>query len=187
MQRPDSRRNRRRDSGRRSRLALGAVAAVGLAATSACASGQIAETANESPAVAGTQGSVGQVTLRDVGVIAPPRGSYPAGGAANLAFTAVNSAGTADRILAIESPAAAAISLPGGGIALPSEVAVPVGTKGGKTVALTGLRSQLRSGQTIQITFRMQRAGNTTFAVSVNAPIRAVSQPPADPPPEIQQ
>lgn len=177
----------RRPDRRPARLALVAVAVAGLAATSACASGQIAETANESPAVPGTQGGVGQVTLRDVGVAAPPAGSYPAGSSATLAFTAVNSAGRADRIVSIETPAAGAVALPGGGITLPSETAVPVGTEGGKAVSLTGLRALLRSGQSIKVTFRMQRAGSATLAVSVNAPISAVSPAPADPPPAIEK
>jgi copper(I)-binding protein len=87
------------------RVGAGVAVAAALA-TSACAAGQQASTANQVPTLDGTYGSVGQINLRGLNIAAPGEGStsYPAGSDVAVKLVIVNNARTTDRLSSITSP-----------------------------------------------------------------------------------
>lgn len=176
----------------RARLAAAGVGAtlIALLCTAGCSTGQIAETAQETSAVAGVNAQVGSIDLRDVGIAAPQNGLYRAGENAPLTFTLVNNGGSADTLTSISTDAASSVAISGGGITVGPNQAVPVGNRPGdtgshssQTVTLHALTGEFRPGQSVTVTFLLKNAGKITFAVAVDAPITAVPQPSGTPPP----
>ncbi|MGI8868404.1 MAG: copper chaperone PCu(A)C [Mycobacteriales bacterium] len=156
-----------RRSGRRAIVAATAAAA---SLVAGCATGQIAETAEIVPAVAGSSGTIGNIALRDVGVAPPPKQHYARGESARLTFTVVNSGTEADTLVRVSAALASSVTVGGGSIALPPGASVRVGS-GGAVVTLTGLRKELRSGESFDMTFAFRDAGATTISVPVDAPL----------------
>jgi copper(I)-binding protein len=96
----------------RRRIGIGFVAVVATLLTSACAAGQKAQTANETPAIDGAGTSVGTIQLRDVAIKSPSSGpAYPAGAAAEVQLVVVNTGTTDDTLVGLSTPAAAASTL----------------------------------------------------------------------------
>ncbi len=99
------------ESGQKSQPAVGRRAGLGavLAAvllTSACAAGQLAQTANEKPTLDGTQTDVGHMHLRGLAVEAPvAHPYYPQGADARIALVVVNGGQRSDQLTGISSPA----------------------------------------------------------------------------------
>lgn len=90
------------------RLGIGLVAVLSASLTSACATGQLAQTANQVAAIDGTSAQVGSLRLLDVAIKAPPKGpGYGPGGTAQLQLVVVNVGHDKDTLQGITSPAAA--------------------------------------------------------------------------------
>jgi copper(I)-binding protein len=89
------------------RIGIGLVAVCAALLTSACATGQEAQTANIVPAIDATNGTVGDLQLNDVSIKPPPNGpSYQLGDAAQLQLVIVNNGHVADTLQSVSSPAA---------------------------------------------------------------------------------
>lgn len=85
---------------------LGVGIALLMGALVGCAAGQVTQTADQESAVNGASGQVGPIAVRDA-VFVYPSGDehfYAAGSAAALTLTIVNTEGTEDRLVAVQSP-----------------------------------------------------------------------------------
>ncbi|MDG3016052.1 hypothetical protein [Speluncibacter jeojiensis] len=158
-------------------LALSAGAAFGL---SACSAGQISQTANQVPAVNGTEAKIGALYVRDAQIMFPQGnekpGSEPA--KANLTFTVANgNPGASDRLTGVEVTGATAT------IVEPDKAIVP----GGQTltaampatdqpvnpatapihIAVTDLSNSIRPGLNVPITLDFEGAGPLHMSVPV--------------------
>ncbi len=168
------------------RLAAAALGAAVALLVSACASGQIAETANEVSAVDGASGHAGPLDLRDVTLAFPSTGFYPAGSNARLEMSLVNNSAHPDVLVGVRSPQArGAVSATGAAPALPvtvgGRVRVPVGAQesviingGHPSVTLVGLTRKLLPSRTIPVTFQFARSGAVTMQVPVATPASPV-------------
>jgi copper(I)-binding protein len=87
------------------RIGLGLVAVCATLLTSACAAGQHAASAEQTPAIDGTGGQVGTVQLHAVAIKAPAGPSYGIGTDAELAVVLVNTGSTADALTGVTSTA----------------------------------------------------------------------------------
>ncbi|RZT88819.1 hypothetical protein EV383_5768 [Pseudonocardia sediminis] len=162
--------------------AAGAVALTGVLALTGCGAGQLAQTANQISAVNGISSQVGQVVIRDARVAYPPRGAegnvYPAGSAAPLEVTLLNTASVSDRLVGISSPVAPAVRVAGDptlpqNIPLVAQVAAEGGVQPGNrpiTIELGGLTAPIRPGLPTPVTFSFERAGSVTLQVPIAAP-----------------
>ena len=180
----------------RRRIGIGFVAVVATLLTSACAAGQKAQTANETPAIDGAGTSVGTIQLRDVAIKSPSSGpAYPAGAAAEVQLVVVNTGTTDDTLVGLSTPAAAASTLfatssdaqlalspspsttPSGApsvnpglssLSVPAGQRIPVGiSTADKVLVLTGITKTLYAGTMVQISFSFSKAGTITLAVPV--------------------
>ncbi|MEW2357542.1 hypothetical protein [Spirillospora sp. NPDC029432] len=137
------------------------------------------ETSKE-PAV-GTGGNVGNVTVRDLFVLAGPSGqSVPAGGSAPVYLTLINDPETvetagpggspdpqrgSDALVGVSSPAAGSGEVLGGAVQAPAGRNVTVGPRA--TVVLKDLKQQLVPGENVQVSLRFRQAGSGTFNVPI--------------------
>lgn len=152
------------------------------AASTGCAAGQRAQTANEYSVVDGASANVGSMGLRNAGVTAPtsPVG-YDQGATATLSMTVVNNGDSADTLVSVSTPnaARATITAPtptaasgappaAGGISVPAEGAVVVGpgTGAGK-ITLAGLTYRLVPGELVPVTVNFQVAGQVVLQLPV--------------------
>ncbi|PZS14337.1 MAG: hypothetical protein DLM57_14720, partial [Pseudonocardiales bacterium] len=91
------------------RIGLGFVAVCVALLISGCATGQHAQTANEVPAIDGTNGGIGTIQLHAVAIKpAPGASSYRSGDAAELQLVVVNTGHASDTLQGVSSPAASA-------------------------------------------------------------------------------
>lgn len=99
-----------RSTGRLSRTRFVRTVGIAVAAvlsTSACAAGQLAQTADEKPSIDGVNRTVGAIDLRAVSIQAPDTGTpaYVAGTAAKLQIVFVNTSNKSDTLTSITSSA----------------------------------------------------------------------------------
>lgn len=111
----------------------------------------------------------------------PLDGAYEAGEDARLFFGIANTGTTADTLVDVSGPDFADARTPGGGSDLALEVAaednVYVGAEGVPVVVLDDLQTELRSSQSIPVTFTFERAGEVTL----DAVVAAEGQQPLSP------
>lgn len=94
------------------RMAAAFIAIAALATTSACAAGQHAQTAEESPTVDGTAGIIGALHLNEVAIKAPTGGpSYPAGSAVQVQAAIVNTGTGTDQLVGVSATGASGSAL----------------------------------------------------------------------------
>ena len=94
------------------RIAAAVIAIAALAATSACAAGQHAQTAEESPTVDGTAGIIGALHLNEVAIKAPTdAASYPAGAAVQVLAAIVNTGTSTDQLVGVSATGAGGSAL----------------------------------------------------------------------------
>jgi copper(I)-binding protein len=121
-------------------VAAGAV--LGAIALGGCGAGQIAQTSTQVSAVAGANGGVGAMVVRDAYIEFGERvqgaNVYPRGGAAPLKMTIVNTGLQPDRLVSASSPAAASVEIvgeseipPGRVLLIEGEPAAPAGAPAG--------------------------------------------------------
>lgn len=88
------------------RIGIGLVAVCATLLTSACATGQQAQTAEVVPAVDATSGTIGDLQLADVAIKPPDGPSYHSGDAGALQLVVVNNGHAPDTLQSVTSPAA---------------------------------------------------------------------------------
>lgn len=154
------------------RIGVGLAVAATLV-TSACAAGQIAQTANQKPTLDGTEINVGDMALRGI-AIAPPRAataSFPKGSDLSLRIVMVNAGQHTDKLTSIKSSVTggwSAGSSSAQSVTIPAGEAASFGTPNAKgTLKLTGTTSKLYSGNTVRITFTFARSGSVTLPVPI--------------------
>jgi hypothetical protein len=95
---------------RRRGTRFAAIAAASALLLTGCAAGQRAATANEVPVIDGVTASIGQIDLRNVTILTPPKGSYAAGSDADLQVYLVNN-GQPDKLVSVSSSSAASVEI----------------------------------------------------------------------------
>lgn len=174
------------------RLNVAAAALITAVALAGCGTGQIAQTTDQAAAVNGTQGSVGELALRDVRIqAAQSSGDYvEPGRTVDLAFVVVNQSSGGDDELTGISTDIGKVTLTGGkkvpalGSLVVSAPAVqesapttPVKESGGSgeagaastTTATVTLDQPITNGLTYKFTFDFKHAGRIGLAVPVSA------------------
>ena len=138
---------------------------------SGCAAGQEAETAEETPDVAGTDGSVGAVSLDDV--FLDSEDTVEAGAAVPLRGVLTNDAEQADRLVGVSTPAASAVQLldesgqvSSDGIELPAGGQVEA-VSGAVRMQLEEVTAPIATTDTVRVTFTFATAGEVQLDVPV--------------------
>jgi copper(I)-binding protein len=132
-----------------------------------CYAGQNAETARETPDTPGVDGGVGSIVLDDVYL--ETADGVPAGDSVALRAALTENSTQPDRLVAVTTPAAAAVELLNAdgtpataGIDVPGNGQVDA-TTGPVLLRLTGLTQALTSQAIVSITFEFARAGRVTL------------------------
>jgi hypothetical protein len=153
------------------RISPPAWVAVGLLVLGGCSAGQEAETAEESPDVAGVDGTVGSVSLDDVFIEAD--GTIEAGASAPLRGVLTNGAEQDDDLLRVTTPAAESVQLLAEqGVPSPDGIAVPAGgqvdgSTGAIRMQLEGVTEPIEITDTVPVTFTFEHAGEVQLDVPV--------------------
>ena len=150
---------------------LPAWAAAGLLVLGGCAAGQEAETAEETPDVAGVDGTVGSVSLDDVFLDAED--TVEAGASVPLRGVLTNDAEQADRLVGVSTPVAESVQLldesgapSADGIELPAGGQVEA-VSGAVRMQLEGVTAPIATTDTVRVTFAFDRAGEVALDVPV--------------------
>ncbi len=153
------------------RTSLPAWAVAGLLVLGGCAAGQEAETAEETPDVAGVDGTVGSVSLDDVFLDAED--TVEAGAAVPLRGVLTNDAEQADRLVGVSTPAAESVQLldesgapSAAGIELPAGGQVEA-VSGAVRMQLDGVTAPIAPTDTVSVTFTFATAGEVALDVPV--------------------
>ncbi|MGB0878409.1 MAG: hypothetical protein ACPHCN_04275 [Mycobacterium sp.] len=160
-------------------LAAGGFAAA--VALTGCGAGQVSQTATQEPAINGTSGYAGEITLRNIHLRADQTSDYiQPGRDIELIFTAANnSPNMDDKLLSITSDVGKVTVT--GDAALPATGVLVVGTPDGQPTPLEGievadsaeamvaLSKPITNGLTYDFTFTFANAGETTVTVPVSA------------------
>ena len=173
----------RRPTGRPRRAALLAATLLGAAALvlSGCSAGAVTQT-DTVGSLAGSEGQVGQVALRDITLDPGPAVVVPAGATITLSGTLVNQGLGDDQLVSVTSPYFGA-ARPEGTTTIPGNDATrivgsqpgPVGPPsptqptGTMRITLPGVTQVLHAGPTYPITFTFAKAGSITLPVSVES------------------
>jgi len=159
-------------------------AALGLATLTGCGAGQITQTDTQSSAVNGYQGRAGNIVVRDASIAYAGQANtgaiYRAGQIANLEMTLVNVSATADQLVSVSSPIAAAAQIQGDAV-IGGGRAVQVGNGNSpadaaaladKTISvkLVGLKQDITAGLNYPVVFTFQRGGVLTAELPVGYP-----------------
>ena len=153
------------------RTPLSAWAAAGLLVLGGCAAGQEAETAEETPDVAGVDGTVGEVSLDDVFLDAED--TVEAGASVPLRGVLTNDAEQADRLVEVSTPAAGSVRLlDENGAPSADGIEVPAGgqveaVSGAVRVQLEGVTAPIAPTDTVSVTFTFATAGEVSLDVPV--------------------
>jgi copper(I)-binding protein len=148
-----------------------ALAAAGVLALAGCDAGNDAETLQETPDVAGVDGTVGQVSLDDVFLDAED--TVAAGASVPLRGVLTNDAQAADRLVGVATPAAQSVQLldesgqgSSAGIELPAGGQVEAVTDAVR-MQLEGVTESIAPTDTVRITFTFETAGEVALDVPV--------------------
>jgi copper(I)-binding protein len=158
--------------------AWGLVAAVAL---SGCGAGQVSQTATQEPAVNGTSGTVGPISLRNIHLRAAQSTDYvQPGREVELLFVAVNgSPDVNDKLVSITSDIGTVglsgdTSLPANGVLVVGEpdgqiASLESAEKADAAEAKIALSKPITNGLTYEFTFDFEKAGETTVVVPISA------------------
>ena len=180
----------RRPTGRPRRTALLAATLLGAAALvlSGCSAGAVTQTDTTVSSVAGSEGQVGQLLLRNVTMDPGSAVIVPAGATVTLAGTVVNQGLDDDQLLSVSSPYVSQVRSEGT-TTIPGDAATqmvgsqpgPVGKpspaqpNGTMRVTLSGVTQVLHAGPTYPVTFTFAKAGSILLPV----PVQTTSPVPA--------
>jgi copper(I)-binding protein len=147
-------------------------------ALSACSAGQVTQTAGQERDKVGAMAEVGQINLRAVEFVYPRGGVYEAGDDVELRMAIVNESQEDDALVEISGEGfgevtiddASATSSGSGGadeIEIPADSVVFVDGED-LTIELTDLDEPLTTGQSLELTFTFENAGEVTIPVVVS-------------------
>jgi copper(I)-binding protein len=176
--------------GRSLPAALAACGFVVAVALTGCSSGQVSQTATQEPAINGTSGYAGEITLRNIHLRADQTSDYiqPGRDVALILTAANNSPDIDDKLLSITSDVGSVTVT--GDTALPATDVLVIGTPDGQPTPLENievadsaeatveLTKPITNGLTYDFTFTFEKAGETT----VNVPVSAGESPRRDGP-----
>ena len=148
-------------------------------ALSACSAGQVTQTAGQLRDKVGAMAEVGEIRLRAVELAYPRGGSYDDGDDADLLLTIVNGGQEDDTLTDISGDGFGDVEIDdnssSGGGGSSSDIDIPaagaVHADGEDlTITLTDLDESLTTGQTLELTFTFENAGEVTVPVTVSTP-----------------
>ena len=140
-------------------------------AVGACAAGQEAETAQETPDTLGVDGTVGEVSIDDVFLDAED--TVQAGSAVPLRGVLTNDAEQADRLVGVSTPAAGSVQLlDESGQVSPGGIELPAGSQveavsSAVRMQLEGVTAPIAVTDTVPVTFTFATAGEVQLDVPV--------------------
>ncbi|NMH99211.1 copper chaperone PCu(A)C [Pseudonocardia acidicola] len=172
----------------RAAVLIGAM--IGTVGLAGCGAGQISQTADQVPAVAGANVAVGHISVRNAQIefpigTAPSAAVYPRGGTAPVALTIVNESDQADRLIAATSSVGTVqvqgdTELPGQHLLVSgNQIKVPLPNSNQVQFTISGLRDDIRPGLTYPVTLTFQRAGDVTVDLPVGTEEEARRDQPA--------
>ena len=146
-------------------------------ALSACSAGQVTQTASQERDKVGAMGQVGDLTIRQVQFLSPDEGVYEQGDDAELRLAVVNTGVEADTLVEVSGEGFGDVELGSGstgsssdeGIEIPGNAATYVDGEE-LAVTLTDLDEALTAGQSLELTFTFENAGEITLPVTVATP-----------------
>ncbi len=150
-------------------------------ALSACSAGQVTQTASQDRDKVGAMTEVGDLNLRAVELEFPRGGIYEAGDDAELRMAIVNTGGEDDALVDIIGDGFGDVEIDddsagssGSGSGSSSEVEIPAGEAvyvdgDALSVSLTDLDDSLTAGQSLELTFTFENAGEVTIPVVVSS------------------
>lgn len=151
----------------RSARTAGVVLAVALG-LSGCGAGLRAQTYQERPSSDGTNEAIGSLAIRNIRVLPPPGNTYPEGGQARVGFVIVNEGVEDDRLVSVETDAAASVQLIGPDGRPAEDLVVPAtSTVSGYAFLLEDLRQELRPGNYIELELTFEKGGTERMLVPV--------------------
>ena len=145
-------------------------------ALSACSAGQVTQTAGQMRDKVGAMAEVGEITLRAVEFAYPRGGVYEDGDDAELRMAIINDSEEADALVDISGEGFGDVEIDddsADGTGSSDEIEVP----GNSTVfvdgedlsiTLTDLDDSLTTGQSLELTFTFENAGEVTVPVTVS-------------------
>jgi copper(I)-binding protein len=152
-------------------------------ALSACSAGQVTQTAGQERDKVGAMAEVGDIKLRAVEFAYPRGGVYEDGDDVELRLSLVNDDTEADTLTGIsgdgfgdvEIDDSTATTTGSGSGASSSELEIPAGgvvhVDGEEvTITLTDLDQSMTTGQSLELTFTFENAGEVTLPVTVATP-----------------
>jgi copper(I)-binding protein len=147
-------------------------------ALSACSAGQVTQTAGQNRDKVGGQAEVGEVSLRAVEFAYPRGGIYEDGDDAELRMAIINNSQEGDALVDISGEGFGEVEIdddtaPGSGrpgstseIEIPANESVFVDGEN-LSISLTDLDESLTTGQSLELTFTFENAGEVTVPVTV--------------------
>lgn len=129
-----------------SRPALAGLVVVAGFALAGCGSGQVSQTAVQSPTIDGTSAQVGSMSIRDVALEYPPQGLYAKGSDARLRMTIANDATDGDTLTAVRSNVSSDVTITAAGSAAAGATPTLTATPPANTPTATGTASGTPTG-----------------------------------------
>jgi hypothetical protein len=144
-------------------------------ALSGCASGQIAQTAEQVAPIDGGNGNAGELGVRDVR-LAPADGlGYDAGADVPVRLWLSNTAITPDTLTGVTSPVADEVVITGNAD-VQGQTRREILDDTDTTIVLKGLKEELRYGISVPMTFTFAAAGSITLKVPIEIPGERTSE-----------
>ncbi|MCZ2836279.1 copper chaperone PCu(A)C [Modestobacter sp. VKM Ac-2985] len=152
----------------------------------ACSAGQVTQTSSQEP-LAGVQADLEDLQLRALTLPYPTGGQYASGSDARLVGAIASTGIEGDTLVSIEGeafdsvevvdPDAAELAADGSasedlGLTIPPDGILYLSSGGGPTVALVDLAEEIGAGESIDVTFTFEEAGEVTVPVPVGVPTR---------------
>lgn len=160
-----------RPAASRARVAGPALAAGALAlALSGCGANFQAQTYQERSTSVGNNSAVGAIAIRNIAIVPSSDGTVAKGSDADVQMTLANDGADDDRLVSATSPAASSVDIVDRrtGTASPDLTVPRLGTTGSTSgLILRSVSSELRSGQTVDLTLRFERNGEVTVTLPV--------------------
>jgi copper(I)-binding protein len=165
------------------RAATTVVLLVSPVALSACSAGQVTQTATQERDKVGAMGQVGDLTVRQAEFLSPRGGAYEQEDDAELQLAVVNSGTEADTLVDVSGEGFGDVEFDNGssgsassdeGIEIPGDSATFIGDD--LTGTLTDLDDALTAGQSLELTFTFENAGEITLPVTVATPDEAMER-----------
>ena len=165
------------------RAATTAVLLVSPLALTACSAGQVTQTATQERDKVGAMAQAGDLTVRAVQFASPGENGYEGGDDAELQMAVVNGGTEDDTLTDVSGEGFGDVEFDNGssgsassdeGIEIPGDSGTFIGDD--LTVTLTDLDDALTAGQSLELTFTFENAGQITLPVTVATPDEAMER-----------